>query len=102
MTTVSKGIEYNVDLILMAKNIDGVYDKDPKIKDAKKIDEISHEELLKMSLKQGLSSLMILDAEALIELAKHKIPLYIYSSKSINSIKEVLNGEKGTKVITRN
>lgn len=102
MTTVSKGIEYGVDLILMSKNIDAIYDKDPREEDAKKIDEISHEELLKMSLNQGVSSLTVLDLEALVELAKHKIPLYVYNSGSITNIKEVLEGKSGTRVITKN
>lgn len=101
MTTVSKAIEYNADLILMAKNIEAIYDKDPKEAGAKKIDEISHEELLKMSLNQGVSSLTILDLEALVELAKHKIPLYLYSFKKIKNINEVFLGKIGTKVITK-
>ena len=102
MTTVSKGIEYGADLILMSKNIDAIYDKDPKEEDAKKISELSHEELLKMSLNQGVSSLTVLDLEALVELVKHKIPLYVYNSGSITNIKEVLEGKSGTRVITKN
>lgn len=101
MTTVSKGIEYEADLILMAKNIDAIYDRDPRMEGAKKIDVISHEELLTMSLKQGISSLMVLDLEAMVELAKHKIPMYVYNSKNITSIKEVLEGEKGTQIISK-
>lgn len=101
MTTISKAVEYNAELILMAKNIDAIYDKDPKLSDAKKIDEISHEELLEMSLKQGISSLMILDLEALVELAKHKIPMHVYNSNTITSIKNVLEGKEGTRVITK-
>lgn len=101
MTTVSKAVEYNADLILMAKNIDAIYDKDPKLNGAVKIDEISHEELLNMSLKQGISSLMVLDLEALLTLAKHKIPMYVYNSNTIDSIKDVIEGRKGTRVITK-
>lgn len=101
MTTVSKAVEYNADLILMAKNIDAIYDKDPKFDDAVKIDEISHEELLNMSLKQGISSLMVLDLEALFTLAKHKIPMYVYNSNTIDSINDVIDGTKGTRVITK-
>ena len=100
MTTVSKAVEYEADLILMAKNVDGIYDKDPKCLDAKKISTISHEDLLNLSLSQGLSSLLILDAEALVELAKHKIPLYVYKAEEIDDIDEVLSGKKGTRVIT--
>lgn len=101
MTTVSKAVEYNADLILMSKNIDAVYDKDPKLDGARKIKEISHEELLNMSLKQGISSLMVLDLEALLTLAKHKIPIYVYNSNTIDSIKDVLDGKEGTRIITK-
>ena len=101
MTTVSKAIEYNADLILMSKNIDAVYDKDPKEEGAKKISEINHEELLNMSLKQGIDSLMVLDIEALTSLAKHKIPLYIYNSNVVKNINDVFEGKVGTKVITK-
>ena len=100
MTTVSKAIEYKADLILMSKNIDAIYDKDPKLESAKKIKEISHEDLLEMSLKQGVDSLMILDLEALSSLAKHKIPLYVYNSNKINNIKDVFDNKEGTKVVT--
>lgn len=100
MTTVSKALEYNADLILMAKNIDGIYDRDPHLEGAKKLTTITHDELLKLSFSQGIASLLILDAEALVELSKHKIPIYIYKADEVNNIAEVLNGEKGTRVIT--
>ena len=101
MTTVSKAIEYKADLILMSKNIDAIYDKDPKLEGAKKIKVISHEELLDMSLKQGIDSLMVLDLEALTSLAKHKIPLYVYNSNKIKNIQEVFDNKEGTKVVSK-
>lgn len=101
MTTVSKAVEHNADYILMAKSIDAIYDKNPKEEGAQKLKEISHEDLLNMSLKQGVDSLMILDLEALSALAKHKKPLYVYSSKDINDLQEVLENKKGTIVITK-
>lgn len=102
MATVSKAIEYNADLILMAKNIDAIYDKDPRKGNANKIKEISHEDLLNISINQGIDSLMFMDIEALTSLSKHKIPLYVYSTKNIKEIKDVLEGKEGTKVITNN
>ena len=101
MTTVSKAIEYKADAILMAKSIDAIYDRDPKEEGAQKIKEISHEELLNMSLKQGVDSLMVMDLEALSSLVKNKMPLYVYSSSKINSVKEVLENKEGTRVITK-
>lgn len=101
MTTVSKAVEYKADVILMSKNIDAIYDRDPKLGNASRIKEISHEELLDMSLAQGVNSLMILDLEALTSLVKHKIPLYVYNSNKISSINDVFSNKEGTKVITK-
>lgn len=100
MTTVSKAISYDADFILMAKNVDGVYDKDPKKFDAKKFDILTHQELFDLSIKQGASSLMILDIEALAALVKHKIPMYIYNSLDINNLNDVIDGKIGTKVVS--
>lgn len=100
MTTVSKAISYDADFILMAKNVDGVYDKDPKKFDAKKFDILTHQELFDLSIKQGASSLMILDIEALAALVKHKIPMYIYNSSDINNLNDVIDGKVGTKVVS--
>jgi len=100
MTTVSKAIEYKADFILMSKNVDGIYDKDPKLFDAKKIDKLTHEELLFLSLNDGTSSLKVMDLEALSALAKFKIPLYLYNANSIKTIKDVIYGDCGTKVIS--
>lgn len=100
MTTVSKAISYDADFILMAKNVDGVYDKDPKKFDAKKFDILTHQELFDLSIKQGASSLMILDIEALAALVKHKIPMYIYNSSDINNLNDVIDGKVGTKIVS--
>ena len=100
MTTVSKAISYDADFILMAKNVDGVYDKDPKKFDAKKFDILTHQELFDLSIKQGASSLMILDIEALAALVKHKIPMYIYNSSDINNLNDVIDGNVVTKVVS--
>ena len=101
MTTVSKAIEHNADYILMAKSIDAIYDKNPSLEGAKKLKEISHEDLLNMSLKQGVDSLMIMDLEALSSLVKHKMPLYVYSSSKINDLQDVFDNKEGTMVITK-
>lgn len=44
---VLRAAELEVDIVLMAKNIDGIYDKDPAIHpDAKKYDRVSYDEIL--------------------------------------------------------
>ena len=100
MTTISKAISYDASLILMAKNVDGVYDKYTKKFDAKKFDVLTHQELFDLSIKQGASSLMILDIEALAALVKHKIPMYIYNSSDVDSLNDVMEGKVGTKVVS--
>lgn len=99
MTTISVAVEYNADLILMSKSIDGIYDKDPKLEDAKKIDKMTHEEFLDLVINQGVDNLLVMDFEAIKLLAKCKIPLYLYSNKETN-IKDVMKGTSGTKVIS--
>ena len=100
MTTINAAVTYNADLILMSKNIDGIYEKDPREEGAKKIDQMTHEELFNMSLKQGTNSLLVMDLEAMSALVKHKIPIYLYSNNRINTIDDVINGKEGTKVIS--
>lgn len=47
-----RAIEMDVDLILFAKNVDGVYDKDPHVfKDAKRYSKLSYQELIEKKLK---------------------------------------------------
>lgn len=100
MTTVSKAIEYNADLILMAKNVGGVFDKDPSLDDSHIIKQMTHDELLNLSISMGTSNLLVLDIEALASLAKHKIPLYIYGLNEAYGIDDVINGKCGTKIIS--
>lgn len=81
MNTVEKAIEFNADMIIMAKNVDAIYDKDPREKDAKRYSKISHEELLLNQIKNGIEKQGVIDFEASAALCKHKIPLYLYSAK---------------------
>lgn len=99
-TTVNAAITYNADIILMSKNVDGIYDRNPEEEGAKKIDKLTHDELFEMSVGQGINKLLVMDLEALSALVKHKIPLYLYNNNEISTIDEVVNGDKGTKVIS--
>jgi len=47
-----RAAELKCDAVLSAKNVDGVYDKDPaKFSDAKKFDELTYSEMLSLGLK---------------------------------------------------
>ena len=81
-----RAIEIESDLILLAKNIDGVYDKDPKEhKDAIKFDEISLSEVIKRDLK-------VMDLSAAIMCLEFKIPMKVFylneEDSIINAIKK--------------
>lgn len=102
MVTIEKAIQLKADMIIMAKNIDGIYDKDPKLEGAVKKDEITHQELLINQINVGIEKQGVMDFEALATLAKHRIPLYLYSAKDKEGLQSIIDGKnKGTTVITR-
>lgn len=100
MTAVNKAISYEADVIMMAKNVSYVYNKDPKVGDAKEYRVLTHLELFDLAVKQGVSSLLVLDIEALSCLVKHKIPMYIYNCSDVTSLDDVFSGNVGTKVVS--
>ena len=91
MVTVEKAVEYSCDMIIMGKNIDGIYDKDPSLNGAKKIDFMTHKELLDNQIKEGIDKQGVMDFEAICTLCKYKIPLYVYDLKEKNGLKDFIN-----------
>ena len=82
-----RAIEMEVDVILLAKNVDGVYDKDPrKFQDAKKYDSITYMEAI--SKKLG-----VMDITALTLCMENNIPIEVFALNEKWSIKKVANGE---------
>jgi len=89
-----RAIETNCDLILAAKNIDGVYDKDPgKNPDAKKYDTIS----ISAVVEQRLG---VIDLAASIMLNDNKIPMKIFSLHEENSIANALGKKFNGTIVT--
>ena len=90
-----RAAEIHADALLLAKNIDGVYDADPaKVPDAKKFDEISYAEVL----RRGLG---VMDSTATALAMDNNIPVVVFALKDPGNIKRVLMGEKlGTYVGT--
>ena len=88
-----RAIELNVDMILAAKAIDGVYDKDPKkYPDAVKYDRISIEEVVEKKLG-------VIDLFASCLLLENKIPMRIFSLTEKDSIRNSLSEHfNGTEV----
>ena len=90
---VLRALEIGADAILLAKNIDGVYDDDPrKNPAAKKFDAISYDEVLARHLA-------VMDTTATSLAMDNRIPVEVFALAEPDNILRVLRGEKiGTSV----
>ncbi|MBE6948361.1 MAG: UMP kinase [Ruminococcaceae bacterium] len=85
---VLRAAEINADVILLAKNIDGVYSADPRIdKDAVKFDKISYDDVLAKHLK-------VMDSTATSLSMDNNIPVILFALKDAENIIRVVTGEK--------
>ena len=83
-----RAAEIDADAILLAKNVDGVYDSDPNInKDAVKYDELTYLEVISKGLK-------VMDSTASSLCMDNNIPLLVFGLDNPENIIKVLNGEK--------
>ena len=82
-----RGMEMNVDLVLKATKVDGVYTDDPKIRpDAKRFKRISFDEAIIKNLK-------VMDATALTLCRDQKLPINVFSIFKPGALKRVVLGE---------
>lgn len=89
-----RAIEMEADRILLAKNIDGVYDSDPMINpNAKKYDTLTLSEVVEKRLG-------VIDLTASIMCLENKIPLAIFSLKEENSIANAMLGNINGTIVT--
>ena len=87
-TAALRAAEINADAILMAKNVDGVYDCDPdQNPDAVKFKELNYIDVL----NRGLG---VMDSTAVSLCMDNKIPLVVFGLKELGNIKKVLDGEE--------
>ena len=88
-----RAAEINAEIILLAKNIDGVYDSDPaKNPDAKKYDTLSYMEVLE-------NKLAVMDTTATTLSMDNNIPLLVFALKEPENIYRAVMGEQvGTMV----
>ncbi len=83
-----RAMEIDADVIFKATKVDGVYTQDPvKHPDAKKIDHISHLDVL----KQGIS---VMDSTAITLCMDNNLPIVVFNLKTKGAIKRALLGEK--------
>ena len=83
-----RALEVGADAILMAKNgVDGVYDADPrKNPNAKKIDTMSYDDILKNELK-------VMDTSACALCKQNHIPIIVFDFKAQGSLVKIMDGE---------
>lgn len=85
---VLRAAEINAEVILLAKNIDGVYDSDPaKNPSAKKYDRLTYMDVL----NQGLG---VMDTTATSLSMDNHIPILVFALKDPENIYRVITGEQ--------
>lgn len=91
--TVLRAIELDCDIILMARNVDGVYDCDPKMNpDAKKFDHIPLQQVLDQKLG-------VVDLTATVLCIENKMPILLFGLSEENSIVLAAQGKSlGTRM----
>lgn len=85
---VLRAAEINADVILLAKNVDGVYSDDPKRNpNAEKFDSISYDEVLARHLT-------VMDSTATSLSMDNNIPVILFALRDPNNIVKAVMGEK--------
>ena len=91
-TAALRAAEIEADVILLAKKVDGVYDKDPhKFDDAKKFDTLTHLEVLEKGLQ-------VMDSTATSLCMDNNIPIKVFELTTENILKAVHGENIGTTV----
>ncbi|MBR2186073.1 MAG: UMP kinase [Lachnospiraceae bacterium] len=90
---VLRAVEVEADMILLAKNIDGVYDSDPKSNpEAVKFDTLSIEEVIDRKLQ-------VVDMTASILAMENKMPMRVFLLNEENGISNAVSGSfNGTEI----
>ena len=83
-----RAIEIQADVILLAKNVDGIYDSDPKLNpNAKKLDEISYKDFIARGLKA-------MDTTAITLCMENKIPVLAFGLYEKDALLRAITGDK--------
>lgn len=83
-----RAAEIHAEVLLLAKNVDGVYDSDPrKNPEAKKLDDITYIDVI----QKGLQAM---DTTAISLCMENKIPIIAFALHEKDSIVRAVNGEK--------
>ena len=83
-----RAVEIHADALLLAKNVDGVYDSDPaKNPAAQKLPRLSYDEVLAKNLG-------VMDLAAAVLAREHHIPALVFGLSDPRNIRRVLLGEE--------
>ncbi|AEB76134.1 UMP kinase [Clostridium botulinum] len=94
-TAALRAAEIEADAILLAKKVDGVYDKDPnKYDDAKKFEKLSYIEVLEKGLQ-------VMDSTATSLCMDNDIPIIVFGLDEPNNIKKVVMGEEMGTIVSK-
>jgi uridylate kinase len=95
-TAALRAAEIEADVILLAKKVDGVYDKDPhKYNDAVKFDSLNYIEVLEKGLQ-------VMDSTATSLCMDNNIPIIVFGLDAPGNIKRAVMGDKIGTLVTNN
>lgn len=87
-TAALRAAEIGAEVLLLAKNVDGIYDSDPKVnKDAKKLDEVSYKEYITKGLKA-------MDTTAITMCMENDLKVLAFGLFEDNALCRAVTGEK--------
>ena len=88
-----RAAEINADVLLLAKNVDGIYDSDPKVNpSAKKFDVVSYKDFIAKGLRA-------MDTTAITICMENNIPVLAFGLVEKNALYRAVTGEKiGTRI----
>ncbi len=88
-----RAVEIGADALLLAKNIDGIYDSDPRTNpSAKKFDKLTYDEYVKMGLRA-------LDTSAVVMCKENGLKIHAFGLYGENSILKAVTGDMSGTVV---
>ncbi len=83
-----RAAEINAEMLLLAKNVDGIYDSDPKVNpNAKKLDKVSCKDFIAKGLRA-------MDTTAITICMENKIPVLAFGLNEKDALLRAVSGEK--------
>ena len=92
----------SADMLFNATNVDGVYDRNPEEKGAKKLDSVDVAQLREILSTEGTKAgqYNLFDPVAIRIVERSKIPTVIFNGNDISNLKKAFNNEKiGTRIL---